>query len=149
MSDDAPLFSFGVPETGSKLSSNVIRNLLEALARTNYTSDASVPSNPRPGMMRVNASNPTNVKLELYYNSTWVEILQNLGTTGSAASYATQSYTSSTTWIMDHNFGRRPIVQCIDGTGAVIQPLSIEHTSLNRVTVQHSSATAGQIIVTG
>lgn len=147
--NDAPLFVFGVPAENSAITSSHMRNALEALARTNITSNPSNPPNPRDGMLRVNVSTPSNIVLELYYNGTWRALIQNLTSVGGVAKYATQQYTSATVWTIDHNFGRRPIVQCVNGSGDVIHPLSVNHTSLNRVVVTHSTATAGHIIVTG
>lgn len=57
---------------------------------------------------------------------------------------------ASTTWIVDHNLGSRNVqVEVLDDSSPrkVITPKKIEATSLNRITITFSQATAGKVII--
>jgi len=60
--------------------------------------------------------------------------------------YVAQAFTAQTTIVVTHNFGKYPVVNVIDNTGAVVVPLTITHSSLNAFTVTFSAATTGSII---
>jgi len=68
------------------------------------------------------------------------------GTGGSSSIYLDTAFTSQTTVTVTHNFGKYPVVNVINNTGAVIVPLTITHGSLNAFTVTFSAATTGNII---
>jgi len=56
------------------------------------------------------------------------------------------AFTAQTSIVVTHNFGKYPVVNVIDNTGAVVVPLTITHGSLNAFTVTFSAATTGNII---
>ncbi len=53
-------------------------------------------------------------------------------------------YTNSDTWVVNHNLGYHPIIQCVIGTDEV-QPLNIVHNSNNQSTVTWSGAETGSV----
>jgi hypothetical protein len=57
-----------------------------------------------------------------------------------------QAFTSQTSVTMTHNFAKKPVVNVIDNTGAVIVPYSIIHASDNAFTVTFTNSTTGSII---
>lgn len=59
-------------------------------------------------------------------------------------SYSLTAFSGTSTTII-HNWGTYPIVQCLTG-GAVFQPLSIVHNTLNDFTVTFAVSTSGYII---
>ena len=64
--------------------------------------------------------------------------------------YYSESYTSSTTWNVQHNLGRKFVtVQCYDDNGDSIEPQNIELVDDNSLTVTFGTDTAGQVVVTG
>lgn len=67
---------------------------------------------------------------------------------GAATSYTTQGFNAQTSVTVVHNFGTYPVVQVIDGTGAVIAPATITNTSVNSVTVTFGAPTTGTILLT-
>lgn len=149
MASSYQVFEFEKPAQGEELSSALIRRLLRALAQTNITDDVNYPANPERGMLRFNVANPSNVKLEVYWNSSWVTLVQGVGGVGSAARHLTSSYSAQVTWTFDHNLGKKPLVQCINASGVVVLPSSITHVSDNRVVVVHGTATSGTMVVVG
>ena len=56
------------------------------------------------------------------------------------------AFTAQTSIVVTHNFGKYPVVNAIDNTGAVVVPLTITHSSVNAFTVTFSAATTGNII---
>jgi len=56
------------------------------------------------------------------------------------------SFTSQTSVSVTHSKGYYPLVQVIDGSGFLISPLNVEHTSTNTFVVTFSVATTGVII---
>lgn len=57
-------------------------------------------------------------------------------------------FTSQTSVTVTHNFGKKPCVDVIDDTNAVIVPLSIVHNTDDDFTVTFSTSTTGNIIST-
>ncbi|MFX4263130.1 hypothetical protein ACOBQJ_13160 [Pelotomaculum propionicicum] len=80
-----------------------------------------------------------------------------------------QAYANAATIVVAHNFGRRPAVQVLGGAGAelygrglygmgdysgsadrqVIEPLLINHDSINQVTVTLNEVDSGEVICIG
>lgn len=56
------------------------------------------------------------------------------------------SFTSQTSVTVTHSKGYYPLVQVIDGSGALLSPLSVVHGSTNAFTVTFSVSTTGTII---
>jgi hypothetical protein len=111
------LFQFDRPLVGAQVDAVLMQGLLEALARTNFTTDTAYPSAPREGMLRINASDSSNVKLEVFQGSpgTWKVLLQHLETgVASPTKQIIQFLTPQTSWLVDHNLGSQPIVQTFD-----------------------------------
>jgi hypothetical protein len=65
-----------------------------------------------------------------------------------ANAYTTQSFTNQTSVTVTHGFGAYPLVQVIDGTGAVLIPKGIVHNSDDDVTITFDVATSGNIVLT-
>lgn len=83
-------------------------------------------------------------------NLTYWNILAQQGDPGAAgvSGALTTPFTGQTSVTVTHNFAAYPAVQIIDGTGAVIIPLTIVHASTNAFTVTFTSSTTGNIIST-
>lgn len=73
----------------------------------------------------------------------WTEV--GIGGTGGAApaSYE-QAFTSSATWIVNHNLGREPFLSVLT-SGGVELLADIQHTSINQSIVYFASPQAGRI----
>jgi len=141
-------FKFGIPVDHKAVKAKDIRNLLEALATTNATSQADQPEDPRDGMLRIYAPEGAQVALQLYW-STWRTLIGNISS-GAATQRKEKSFTSLVIWLFDHNLGVEPLVQCVElATGEVIYPGKIEHANENRVVVTHTAPVSGKIIVVG
>lgn len=56
----------------------------------------------------------------------------------------TETFVSSTTWVVHHGLGYNPVITCIVD-GYVVQPQSIVHDSLLQTTITFSTATAGSV----
>jgi hypothetical protein len=56
----------------------------------------------------------------------------------------TETFTSSTTWVVNHNLGYNPNITVIVN-GYVVQPSTIEHNSVLQATVTFSSPQAGSV----
>jgi hypothetical protein len=59
-----------------------------------------------------------------------------------------QAFTAQTSVVVNHAFGNYPVVEIINGSGAVIVPVSIVHGSVDTFTVTFSVATTGTILAT-
>jgi len=68
------------------------------------------------------------------------------GTGGASSVYLDTPFTSQTSILVTHNFGKYPLVNILDNTGAVVLPLAIIHASLNAFTTTFSAPTTGNII---
>jgi hypothetical protein len=73
-------------------------------------------------------------------------ILQRGATEGMAPELLafTQTFANLTTWVVNHNLGRNPIVRVIVG-GQEVQPQSIVFNSTTQLTVSFSSAQSGSV----
>lgn len=67
---------------------------------------------------------------------------------GIANAYVAQSFTSQTSVTVTHNFGGYPVVDILDGSGSVLNPLTLSHSSINAFTVTFSESTSGTIVAT-
>jgi hypothetical protein len=54
------------------------------------------------------------------------------------------SFSNSDTWVINHNLGYNPTIQCYIGQD-MVQPVSIVHNSLNQSTVTFSTAKTGSV----
>lgn len=141
-------FLFDRPQTGSPDASDELRSQFNALGTTNYTATETQPANPRNGMLRVNASDENNIKLEIYLGS-WIVLVNNIAVTTSFARRKESPAFATAVWTWDHNLGYRPSVQCWNSSNKRIYPLEVEHASVNRVVVTHSSPQSGYILAVG
>lgn len=64
------LFQYDLPRTGAPVKSDEVRANFEGIARTHYTTDEGKPPAPRLGQLRVNAKDPSRVKLQVWLG-TW------------------------------------------------------------------------------
>lgn len=142
-------FIFDLPRYKSPTLSQEVKNNLNALAQNNYTVSEELPKNPRNGMFRFNASDENDIRLQYYYNGSWRTLFGNLEGGATQARRKAESFASLDTWVFDHNLGLRPVVQVVNASGEVVHPFKIEHSSVDRVTVTHSTAQSGEIIVLG
>jgi hypothetical protein len=122
------LFAFDDPPDSSPVIAKDLRDNYTALARTNYTTDKSVPPNsqpafpkaPRDGMPRINASNPNNIALEFWLpgtggGSTWRRALQFLNLGFPAPAKQIVAFPNPINpWVVDHNIGSQVLVQVFD-----------------------------------
>lgn len=70
------------------------------------------------------------------------------GIGGSA--YYSESYSSSTTWNVNHNMNRKYVtVQCYDDSDNLVEPQSVNVVDEDNCTVTFGTATAGHIVVSG
>lgn len=61
-------------------------------------------------------------------------------------SFAFQAtFSTSTTWVVQHNLGYNPAITCISGDGYVVQPESIVHNSPLQATITFSSPVSGSV----
>jgi hypothetical protein len=83
-------------------------------------------------------------------NTTYWDILAAMGNPGvsGVSGSLTTPFTGQTTVVVVHNFNAYPAVQVINGSGAVIIPLSITHNSTMQFTVVFSVSTSGNIVST-
>lgn len=143
-------FQFGKPETGTPAVSAEMRRLFTALAQTNMTRDAAIPANPRDGMLRVNATDLTNIKLELWWVDQWIVLLENLVGAAPWPFYSEHEFaTAATTWVVVHGRGRKPLIQVLDSSDQIVTPTSVIHNSDDQLTITHGSAITGKAIVIG
>jgi hypothetical protein len=64
--------------------------------------------------------------------------------------YHTEAFTSSTTWVVEHNIGQRYCnVTVVDALDEVVIPQSIKFDDENQLTVTFNTAIAGQVVVMG
>jgi len=64
--------------------------------------------------------------------------------------YLATPFTSQTSILVTHNFGKYPVVNVIDSTGQIVIPFNVTHSSVNAFTVNFYLPTTGNIIaVTG
>ena len=152
-----PLFTFDTPVSDSNLESLVLRQNFNAIARSNWTTDASYPQNPRNGMVRVLDENGlgTNIQLQMYIDA-WVTIIHHLETLVSLARRLEFTITvAAAGWQIDHNLGVKPLVQVLDAADFQLTPTSVQHVQTgvplawNRIIITHGAPVAGYAIVVG
>ena len=152
------LFNFAVPATGVPQRSVDVRSNFEALARTLLTSDAAVPATARRGMVRI-LDQVGAVRLQWYTGSAWVDLILNIDQ-GNVIPVRTQLQVAAaaTVWTVDHNLGRRPLVQVFNGSFRQLAPIAsapaagqyiLDHVNENRFTVTHPAPVAGFAIFIG
>ncbi len=126
MAEPAELFRFDVPAQDAPVLSQEIRNNLTALGRTLYTADDTKPdvSVARDGMMRINAADPTNIKLDVFLTGSWRTILQGLAGGIAGTTKIIASFTSSAVRTIDHNLGSKPLVQVADSNNMQLESIS-------------------------
>lgn len=141
MADPATLWpGYGIPAEQTPARSAEIRNALEALARTFYSTDDAIPQNPRDGQMRIfDEVGLGNTKLQWRFGGDWQTVLQNVQNDVPAPSKqvaAGFAAVASSPWVVDHNLGSKPLVQVFDLSYNQLQPVSIfqkEVVSFGRV----------------
>lgn len=65
---------------------------------------------------------------------------------GTTNSYLSTSFSSQTSVNVNHSFNAYPVVQIINGLGAMVIPLTVTHNTLNDFTVTFSTSSSGTII---
>ena len=143
-----PYFEFGKPVEGLKIDAGEIRDLFEALAVNNATSQNDKPQNPRNGMTRFYNPEVGILYYQVYWDGAWINLIQ-VATTADQALHKEQSFVGLATWTWSHNLGRKPVIACLDANDKQIVPSEIEHSDANTVVVQHASAQSGSIIAVG
>jgi hypothetical protein len=123
------LFDFGDPPDQSPVVAKKLRDKFTALGRTHFTTDKTAPGNqpafpatPQDGMPRINAADPTNIKLEFWLPGTgggsqWRTALQflNLGLSAPAKQIiAFPGPTPPNPWQVDHNIGSQVVPMAFD-----------------------------------
>jgi hypothetical protein len=131
-------FTHDTPRLSSYQSSEEMRNNLTALAQQHYTTDAAKPFDPRDGQPRVNASDPANVKLEVYLSGAWRTLLQRIGI-GQAAptSQIAQFDTALAAWTIDHNLGAQPTALVYDGQFRQLEAVSLADPRVDHMGFGH------------
>ena len=110
-------FQWDKPTEKALVDAALVREMFNALARNNYTTDAAYPSTPRSGMWRINAVDPNNIRLEVWLGSpgAWRPALQNLHVGVPAPiKQLVQVTVASPVWTIDHNLGSRVIALVFD-----------------------------------
>lgn len=150
MSTEVPDFNFALPQELSPLDAKEVREKVNAIGRLNITADDNCPKNPLEGMPRVNKSDTNNVRFQIFYNGDWRTAASQLQSTITPPQYLEfEQSTPNVTWLIQHNLGRKPLVQISDTTGNVIYP-DVQHTdSDNRVVITHSTPETGTVIIVG
>jgi len=115
VTEPGALFEYDRPLEKAPVDAVEMRNLFTALAQSHYTTDEDFPTAPRVGMVRLNAADATNVKLEIFQGDTWRVALQNIqGGVAAPAKQVVQVTTALSAWTIDHNLGSQPLVQVYD-----------------------------------
>jgi hypothetical protein len=68
-----------------------------------------------------------------------------VGPSGSEANRYTNTYSSSSTWVINHNLGHKPVISFYN-TGSQEILASYTHTSENQATASFSTPTAGFVV---
>jgi len=138
-------FQFGLPVAGTSAQSDVVRQQLDALGKTNATASDDNPPNPKNGMLRVRYFSDTRIELQLFWGSWRTFWSTNLA----GLTRLEQAFSSSATWNYQHGLGVKPLVQCFDTNDELIVPGGIKHIDVNEVQVTHTAPRAGYMIVVG
>lgn len=151
-----PIFIYDVPLEGDPLDALLVRQNLNALGTTCWTTDAGYPTAPQDGMLRILdlAGAGTNIQLQYYYSGAWVVLINHLELLASVIRRIEFAFgVAAATWTINHNLGVRPIVQCYDAADLLLTPVSIQHVLVggfyNRVVVSYGAPQAGYAILNG
>jgi hypothetical protein len=152
----ADKWAWGKPVHRGPRLSEEIRENFDTLGRWNITDDETYPDSPRDGMPRVNESDTTNVKLQMWYDSAWQTLMQNLQAGVPApAKTIFEITTAVAVWTLDHNFGSAVIVQVFDASWNILTPSNIQQVDTgapplkNRVVITHGAAQDGFAVIIG
>lgn len=152
----ADKWQWGKPVYRGPRLSEEIRQNFDTLGRLNITDDESYPDSPRDGMPRVNEADPTNVKLQIWYDSLWRTILQKIHTgIPSPAKLIYEVTVAATVWTIDHNLGSAVLVQVFDSTWNILTPANIQQVDTgvpplkNRVVITHGAPVTGNAVIIG
>ena len=157
-----PTFSKGYPPApiqgqGAATESAPLRGNLDGLWVNNYTEDEDYPLNPDAGASRVLASDPSNIRFQMFIKGAWRTIANNLQS-GTIPTILRASFTvPSATWTVVHNMANIVLVQCWDNSnprklfipGDVQLVLSGTPSDYNTLVITHDSALAGHVIIMG
>jgi len=140
---------------GPRLSEE-IRDNMGTLGRLNITDDEAYPNNPRDGMPRVSEANLTNVKLQVWYRTAWLTLMQNIQAGIPVPSKQIHEITvAAGVWTIDHNLGSAVIVQVYNATWNLLTPTNIQQVDTgvpplkNRVVVTHAAPITGNVVIIG
>ena len=149
---DPEPFKFNTPPAGGALKSSEVRRNFDALGRTNFTTDESLPAIKFDGMLRVNASNPNNVRLQMWLAGQWRTLFGNIAGTSFIAQLQIFDFAlPSAVWTVNHLAGHEVMVQVLnaDPMPRKIDPTSIVQASLDQVIVTHGSPITGKVLIVG
>jgi len=159
MADQVPNFNFDQPAAAPQgevpLASQVVRENFNAIGTLNWTTDPAFPKNPRNGMPRILANDPSNLELQVHYDGAWRTVLEHFEVILAGAKIAKHLEAAFTTavWTIDHNFGTRPVVQCFDNTNSLVVPAIIQHVQVAgewaRTIVTHAGPVIGYAVLVG
>jgi len=156
MADTLPPFVPDQPETESNLASEVVRKNLNSLGTTNYTTNPSYPLTPRTGMTRLydDAGAGTNIKLQWFHNGSWRTLVEHMELYITLARRREIPVAvAAVSWVINHNLGVKPLVQCFDSANNQLVPANVQHVQVAgqwmRVVVTHTAAIAGYVILVG
>jgi|GEM_PF-1860504 len=151
ISTATPEYTFDIPATKAALLSALVRQNFNALGSLNLTTDAAYPPNPRQGLPRILATDITNVKLQLYLNGAWTDIIQHLESTDPVPHKVIVAVAApgAAAWTIDHNIGSRVIAQAYDGAWNLLSPTAVQQPTVNRVTFNFAGAQWGFAVCIG
>lgn len=145
-------FQFSKPAFLDSLQSDPVRVNLNALGTTNRGPTA--PADPEEGMMWVDTSNPTNIRLRMFLNNQFLVILNNI--TGGAPSQSAVDQTvhiqtaPSAAWNVVHNLGTRDlVVQTWDENDILMIPDQAAVIDEDTIQITFFQPQAGKAIVLG
>jgi len=163
--EPARLFKFATPAPGTPTLAEEVRDNFSALVQSNYTTDPAFPDTPQPGMRRINAEDPTNVKDQVWLpdgGGSWRTVFQHVeANTPAPAKVIVQVTTPATVWTIDHNLGGLALCQTLDASlkqhvvvSAAPAPgeCIVQHVItplVQRVVITHPAPTTGWVIIIG
>lgn len=133
-----------------------MRALFEALARSNYVTDAAQPKNPRTGMIRVLVDAATEAAdLQMYLQvggvEQWVTLVRRVDLGFPVA--RTQQYpiaAPAAVWTINHGLGTTAIqFQAFDTSGNKLNAATERILDANTVQITHGAPLAGYVNITG
>lgn len=161
MSEPGSMFNYGIPADNTPGIAQEMRLNFEALARSHYTTDPTFPTAPRSGQLRVlDETSGVGVKLQWYDGTAWVTLLQGIESDIATPLRREVNFASVASLVVDHYLGVSPVVQVVDSTGQLLQPVSpgppgsasefsMIHNSLDRVTLSFGASITGKVILIG